>query len=163
MQLLRQGPRPVLSALLLLALAAPARDLAAAPVRGQDGRVVAAPADLSPAPEALEVSHGLVWLVLADGTPAKSATRVPAGMYVTAAGVANLDVSFGREAAALRAERDRLRDELARARAPLPGVPVAPPAVGEARRWPTAVLVGGLVLGLVAGGYVGCRVGGGCR
>ncbi|QSQ14027.1 hypothetical protein [Myxococcus landrumensis] len=122
-----------------------------------------APADLSTAPEALEVSHGLVWLVLADGTPAKAATKVPTGLYVTAAGMANLEASVSREVAALRAERDGLRDELARAQAPLPGVPVTPSVIGADRGWPTRVVIGAAVVGVLAGGYLGCKVAGGCR
>lgn len=102
--------------LLVAAPPAPPRDLALPPVHGESARVIAAPADLSPAPEAIEVASGLVWAVLADGTPSPRATRVPGGLFITAAGWANLEVSIQREIAALTRERDALRVELAKHR-----------------------------------------------
>lgn len=149
--------------LVTLTLAAP-RNLAEPPAHGDDTRVVDAPVDLDTAPDALEVSSGLVWLTLSDGTPAPRATRVPAGLYLTAAGLANLEASVAREVSSLRRERNVCRDELAARRdVPLPGVPVAPPALASARGWPSGVVIAVGVAGVLLGGYAGCYASGGCR
>lgn len=107
--------------------APPPRDLAMPPARGEGARVVTAPADLSAAPEVLEVASGFVWLVLADGTPSLKATKVPAGVYITAAGQSNLEASIERELAELRAERDALRAERNALRRELARYREAPP------------------------------------
>lgn len=149
--------------LVALTLAAP-RNLAESPAQGDDVRVVDAPVDLSPAPDALEVSSGLVWLTLADGTPAPKATRIPAGLYLTAAGLTNLEASVDREVGTLRRDLKACREELAARRdVPLPGVPVAPPALASGKGWPSGVVIAVGVAGVLLGGLAGCYAAGGCR
>lgn len=145
---------------LLAASEAPARDVSRPPQLGEGIRVTQAPVDLSTAPDVLEVSSGLVWLTLEDGTPSPRATKVPAGVYVTAAGFANLEASVRLEALRLRVDNDNLRAELAALReTPLPGVAVAPPVVAApSRGWSTPVVVAVGVAGVLAGGYAGYRL-----
>lgn len=145
----------------LVAAQAPGAPASDAPfVCPEEGRVAGdAPADYHEGADARCVAAGsLAVLYGLDGTPLPRMTRVGPGWYFNVAGYRLADEQFRR----VQRERNACRDELAR-QVPLPGVPVAPPVVAAGRRWPTGVVVAGAVLGLALGGYVGCRVSGGCR
>lgn len=162
-------------ALLLLApvtWAAP-RDLSEPPAPGDGMRVASAPADLSDAPDILEVSSGLVWLEVEGAGPARTATKVGHGYYLTESGRQNLEASLRRDAARL-AELEALVELLHRGQGlrsaqppvvlvpeglpvevpePLDHLPVAAPSPhGGLRVWHVVVGVG---LVLVAGFAVG--------
>lgn len=138
------------------------RELGKPPRKGDSGRVVEAPNDLSAAPEALDIAGGLVWLVGPNGQSASHATRVQAGVYITWAGKRNLEASINAEAERYRAriselesQVKRLRESPADSSARLTESPPSYPAPcveqeGGLRAW--HVLVGVAVL--FGGGYV---------
>lgn len=162
--------RPALTAVaLLVALTAgaaptdaPVSTNAQAPFEcPEEGRVAssAAPPDYHAAPDARCVADGLVTLYGPDGKPLAQMTRVGPGWYLTAAGYNAADGAFRRA----QAERDAARTELAARGPEAPGVPVREAPAVTSERWSTPVLVGAAVVTFLVGGYVGCRVSGGCR
>lgn len=69
---------------------------------GEGIRVALAPLDLPPRPDVVEVSHGLVWLRLVDGEDARTATKVPAGVYLTSEAWRNASAAFEARGARIR-------------------------------------------------------------
>ncbi|RKH13784.1 hypothetical protein D7X74_21290 [Corallococcus sp. CA047B] len=122
------------------------------------GEGATAPSDYHAQPDARCVTGGLVTLYGPDGKPYAQMTKVGPGWYLTAEGYRLADAAFRR----VQAERDAARAELS-GRQALPGVPVRSAPAAASARWPTPVVVGAAVVGLLVGGFVGCRATGGCR
>lgn len=160
------GSRPVLRvtalALLLAVTSASARDVTVPPAQGDDMRLKEAPVDFPTSADLVEVASGLVWPVLEDGKPSQKATKVPHGVFLTAAAYSNLEKSVTREVEALKAENAELRARLALHES-APGVPLKEPAGAVNPSVPTAAKVAAVAVLFVAGGLVGCRVAGGCK
>lgn len=105
----RQPARVRVGAALALTLLAPgalgappARDLNRPRRLGEGVRVVSAPLDLPPRPDVVEVARGLVWLKLADGDEARTATKVPGGVYLTSDAWRNASEAFEARGARIR-------------------------------------------------------------
>lgn len=124
-------------------------------------RLREAPVDFPEAADLVEVASGLVFPVLEDGKPSQRATKVPHGVFITAAGYSNLEKSVAREVEALRAENAELKARLALQQS-APGVPVKAPETVRPQVTTAAKVAAATVL-FVAGGYVGCRAAGGCK
>ena len=126
----------------------------------EEGRVPGeAPQDYHQGADARCIAEGSMAVLYGpDGLPLKRMTRVGPGWYFTGPGYALADEQFRR----VQRERKACEEELAKARVPVPGVPVAPAVIGK-QGWPTGVVVGAAVVGVLAGGYLGCRAGGGCK
>lgn len=125
-------------------------------------RLREAPVDFPEAADLVEVASGLVYPVLEDGRPSQKATKVPHGVYLTAAGYSNLEKSVSREVEALKAENAELKARLALLETPALGVPVKA-RESSVKSVPTAAKVAAATVLFVAGGYVGCRAAGGCK
>ena len=145
---------------LLAVTTASARDTSVPPASGDDMRVKEAPVDMPATADLVEVASGIVWPVLEDGTPSAKATKVPHGVFITAAAYSNLEKSVEREVGTLRAEVARLNAELAR-RTP-PGVSVSEPSA-SAPSASTPAVVTAVVVTALAAGFTGCRLAGGCK
>lgn len=118
-----------------------------------------APPDYHRAPDARCVAEGSMAVLYGpDGMPLSRMTRVGPGWYLTAEGYRLADDAFRR----VQRERDECRAQAAQL-VPTPGVPVTPIVISKGSGWPTGVVVGAAVVGVLAGGYLGCRVGGGCK
>lgn len=160
------GSRPVLRLAAVISLlavtAASARDVSVPPAAGDDMRVKEAPVDFPNTADLVEVASGIVWPVLDDGHPSQKATKVPHGVYITAAAYSNMEKSVAREIDALKAENAELRAALALHQS-APGVPVKGDAASMTPSVPTGAKVAVAAVLVVAGGYVGCRFAGGCK
>lgn len=146
---------------LLVVTSASARDVTVPPAQGEDMRLKEAPVDFPEAADLVEVASGLVFPVLEDGKPSQRATKVPHGVFITAAGYSNIEKSVAREVEALKTENAELKARLALLES-APGVPVKMQETMRPKA-PTAAKVAAAAVIFVAGGFVGCRVAGGCK
>lgn len=128
----------------------------------QEGRVgTSAPTDYHEGADARCVAEGtLAVLYGPDGAPLPRMTKVGPGWYFSAEGYRLADTAFRQ----VQRERSACRDELAaRGDVPLPGVPVAPPALSSGKGWPSGVVIAVGVASVLVGGLAGCYAAGGCR
>lgn len=128
----------------------------------EEGRVgTSAPADYHEGPDARCVAEGtLAVLYGPDGAPLPRMTKVGPGWYFSAEGYRLADTAFRQ----VQRDRKACREELAaRREVPLPGVPVAPPALASGNGWPSGVVIAVGVAGVLLGGLAGCYATGGCR